>query len=103
MLLIVCLMMMRRVGSEDGTAAGMDTGSGVYGAWILLCQLQRVPRALEAGAGDDELGATDLLGPADNRSQVIRVSACAVIPAAEDGVGEVDADLLLGLRQSRFI
>ena len=98
MLIIVYLVVVRMVCGEDGTTAGMDAGGCVDGARIVQGKLQRVPRALEAGAGDDELGASDLFGPADNRAQVVRVPACAVIPAAEDGVGEVDADLLLGRR-----
>lgn len=52
-----------------------------------------VAGALEAGAGHDELGASDVGGALDDAGEVVGMAGFAMVSAAEDGVGEVDADL----------
>ena len=47
----------------------------------------------EVGAGDHEFLATRVEGALDDFFKVIFVALLVVIDAAEDGVGEVDADL----------
>lgn len=56
-------------------------------------EFEGVAGALEAGAGHDELGAPDVGGALDDAGEVVGMAGFAVVSAAEDGVGEVDADL----------
>ena len=72
----------------------MDAGCCVDVVRELLGDLEGVARGLEAGAGDDELGTAYVDGALDDAGEVIGVARLAVVVAAEDGVGEVDSDLL---------
>lgn len=81
-------------GGKDGGGAGVDAGCCVDVLGELLGDFEGVARGLEAGAGDDEFGAAYVDGALDDAGEVIGVSRLAVVVAAEDGVGEVDSDLL---------
>lgn len=80
-------------GGKDGRGAGVDAGCCVDMLRELFGDLESVARGLEAGAGDNELGAAYVNGALDNVGQVIGVPGLAVVVAAENGVGEVDSDL----------
>ena len=71
----------------------MDAGCCVDVVRKLLGDFEGVPRGLEAGARDDELGAAYVDGALDDAGEVIGVPRLAVVVAPEDGVGEVDSDL----------
>ena len=63
----------------------------------LLGEFEGISGTLEARTGDNEFCATDLSGSLNDTLQVIGVSLRAVVAAAEYRVGQIDANLLLGV------
>lgn len=71
----------------------MDPCGGVDGPWVFLGEREGVPRGLETGPRDDELGAADLPGSVYQAAEVVIMPLLAVVDAPEYGIGEVDSDL----------
>lgn len=61
---------------------------------VLLTQFEGVVRTFDVGARDDELGAAYLAGAVDDAGQIIWMFLVAMIAASEDGIREVDTDLV---------
>lgn len=66
---------------------------------ILLGDLEGISATGKVGPGDNQLGAADLLCPEDDRVQVIRMASLPMMYAAENGIGQVDADLIINYGQ----
>lgn len=59
-----------------------------------LGELQSRADTVKVGARHHELGAADLLGPADDSVEVVWMPLFAMVVAAKDWVCQIDADLL---------
>ena len=60
---------------------------------VLLGDLESLPRGLEVGPRDNELGTPDLDRSLDHGAEVIGVTPRAVVDPPEDGIGEIYPDL----------
>lgn len=83
-----------RMGVEVLCGAGVDSDCGVADGGVLLCDGNRVLGFDQIGACYHELLTADGKGAVDDSVEIIFVCFFAVIDAAKDGVGEVDADLV---------
>ena len=73
----------------------MRKGGERFKLTVLGGKVQGVARALQVRARDDQLPTFDLGGAPDHRPQVVWVPPRAVVHAPEDGVREVDTDLVV--------
>ena len=71
----------------------MHADGGVAETWEFLCEFEGVFAFFEIRAGDHHFGDAGCEGAGDDVLEVIFVGFFAVVHAAEDWVGEVDADL----------
>ena len=71
----------------------MDADGGVAETWVRFGDFNGVFGLCEVGAGDHEFLAARVEGALDDVVKVILVALLVMVDAAEDGVGEVDADL----------
>ena len=73
----------------------MHTHSGIALPRELLSQGDCVFRFRQIGAGDEQFTDSRVARAGQDGGEVVVVGFFAVVSAAEDGVGEVDADLSL--------